>query len=189
VVIFQPRFSDYKPMIKQILAIVALSACAFGQTHKGPPKVTAVPIDKVTVTQGGKAPVSMMFRVAPGFHINSNKPTSDTYVPTAVKFDVPTDISLGKTEYPEGELVSFPFDPDTKLSVYTGDITVKGLVMAAKSTPKGTYRVHGNLRYQACDNRACYPPTTVPIAFDVTVVRPVPTKAARRNPAQSPHIH
>jgi hypothetical protein len=131
----------------------------------------------------------MMFRVAPGFHINSNTPTSELYIPTAVKMNVPTDISVAKLEYPEGELLTFPFDPDTKLSVYTGDLSVKGLVMAAKSAPRGTYRVHGNLRYQACDNRACYPPTNLPIAFDVTVTKPAAMHSSRPNPAQSPHIH
>jgi hypothetical protein len=174
-------------MIKRVFIVLALTCSAFAQLHSGPPKVTAAPINKVTVPQGGKSSVDMLFRVAPGFHINSNKPTSDLYIPTVVRFDVPTDISLGRVEYPEGELMSFPFDPDTKLSVYTGDIAVKALVMTAKSTPKGTYRVHGNLRYQACDNRACYPPTNVPVAFDVTVAKAT-THAGRRNPAQSPHI-
>lgn len=129
-----------------------------------------------------------MFRVMPGFHINSHQPTSDLYIPTTISLDVPTDVSVAGMQYPEGELLSLPFDPSTKLSVYTGDITVKGMVMAAKSTPRGTYRVHGNFRYQACDNRACYPPTTVPIQFDVTVDKPVPTHV-RGNPGQSPHIH
>ncbi|MGZ4813793.1 MAG: protein-disulfide reductase DsbD domain-containing protein [Terriglobales bacterium] len=174
-------------MIKYIVSVLLLAAAAFAQSRA--PKVTALPIAKVTVPQGGKANVEMSFRVAPGFHINSNKPTSDLYIPTAVRLDVPTDISVGKMEYPEGELVSFPFDPDTKLSVYTGDIAVKGLVMTAKSTPRGTYRVHGNLRYQACDNRACYPPVNLPVAFDVTVSSAPASHRGRRNPAQSPHIH
>src|SRR4051812_38779024 len=174
-------------LFKHALTIVVLASAAFAQSRA--PKVTATPIAKVTVPQAGKAKVEMMFRVAPGFHINSNKPTSDLYIPTAVKLDVPTDVSVAKLEYPQGELVSFPFDPDTKLSVYTGDITVKGLVMAAKSTPRGTYRVHGNFRYQACDNRACYPPVSLPIAFDVTVTKPAPAHSSRPNPAQSPHIH
>jgi len=62
-------------------------------------------------------------------------------------------------------------------------------VLAAKGTPRGTYRVHGSLRYQACDNRACYPPSTVPIAFDVAVGKPTASKTAPHNTAQSPHIH
>jgi len=174
-------------MLKHTLTLVLLATAAFAQS--APPKVTVSPIAKVTVPQGGKGRLEMKFRVTPGFHINSNKPTSDLYIPTVVKLDVPTDVSVGKLEYPEGELLSFPFDPDTKMSVYTGDIAVKGLVIAAKSTPRGTYRVHGNLRYQACDNRACYPPVNLPVAFDVTIAKPAPTHGSRPNPAQSPHIH
>jgi hypothetical protein len=177
-------------MTKSLFTFVALfTACSFAQLRQGLPKVEAMPVAKVTVTQGGKAKLEMMFRVRPGFHINSHQPTSELYIPTAVKLDVPTDVSVAGLEYPAGEMVGFPFDPDTKLSVYTGDISVKGLVIAAKSTPRGTYRVHGNLRYQACDNRACYPPANVPVEFDVSVVKPVSTATARRNPAQSPHIH
>jgi Thiol:disulfide interchange protein DsbD, N-terminal len=178
-------------MTKRLLAITLLVAtAAFGQMPgTRSPKVTAEPIAKVSVPKGGKGNVEMMFRVRPGFHINSHKPSSDLYIPTALTLDVPTDVSVAGLQYPDGEMISFPFDPDTKLSVYTGDITVRGLVMAAKSTPLGTYRVHGNLRYQACDNRACYPPSTVPIAFDVTVDQPVKRKTAHANPAQSPHIH
>jgi Disulphide bond corrector protein DsbC len=174
-------------MIKTLVSVLLISAAALAQSQA--PKVTAPPISKVSVRQGSKAPVEMIFRVAPGFHINSNKPTSDLYIPTVVKLDVPTDISIVNLEYPQGELISFPFDPDTKLSVYTGDIMVKGLVMALKSTSRGTYRVHGNFRYQACDNRACYPPTTVPIFFDVTVTKGTSSKPVRRNPPQSPHVH
>jgi len=176
-------------MIKRTLLLILLTAAfAAAQSHTSV-KVTAYPIANVTVPQGGKAKLEMMFRVMPGFHINSNKPSSELYIPTVVRLDVPTDVSVAGLEYPEGQMMGFPFDPDTKLSVYTGDIAVKGLVIAAKSTPRGTYRVHGNLRYQACDNRACYPPVSLPIAFDVTVAKPAVSKTTRPNPAQSPHIH
>jgi hypothetical protein len=57
-----------------------------------------------------------------------------------------------------------------------------------KSAPTGTYRVHGQFRYQACDNRACYPPTSVPIQFDVSIAKAKST-TEYHNPPQSPHIH
>jgi len=177
-------------MIKRTSVFILLATCcALAQIPGRSPKVVAAPIAKVTVTQGGKGKVEMVFRVMPGYHINSHQPSSDLYIPTTLTFDAPTDISLAGMKYPEGELLSLPFDPDTKLSVYTGDITVTGMVMAAKSAPRGTYRVHGSLRYQACDNRSCYPPSTVPIAFDVTVSKPAASKTPHANPAQSPHIH
>ena len=172
-----------------LLIVLLLSGVAFAQ-RPTTPKVTAAPIDNVTVKQAGSSPVTMQFRVAPGYHINSNKPKSELLLPTVVSLDVPTNVSVAKLTYPVGEELTFPFSPDEKLSVYTGDFTVKALVVTSKATPRGTYRVHGNLRYQACDNRACYPPTNIPLSFDVTVAKPAKTSSAtRRNPPQSPHIH
>jgi hypothetical protein len=172
------------------LFVILSSSMAMAQYPAAVPKITVAPIENVTVKRGKSAPVQMQFRVAPGFHINSNKPKSELLLPTVVNFDVPTNVSIAKVTYPAGEELTFPFSPDEKLSVYTGDFTVKGLVAVSKETTKGTYRVHGVLRYQACDNRACYPPTSVPLAFDVTVANPTKTSSgSKKNPAQSPHAH
>jgi hypothetical protein len=51
----------------------------------------------------------------------------------------------------------------------------------------GKYAVHGELKYQACDNAACYPPKKIPVDFQVKVVKGA--APVRRNPRQSPHIH
>jgi hypothetical protein len=176
-------------MIKRVMALVLLTTVfAFAQRPAAVPKVTALPIDDVTVKQGGSAPLAMLFRVNPGYHINSNKPKSELLIPTVISLSVPTNISVAKITYPAGKDLSFPFSPDEKLNVYTGDFVVHAKVISSSVTPKGTYRVHGDLRYQACDNRACYPPTTVPISFDVTITKTKPV-SHRKNSGQSPHIH
>jgi hypothetical protein len=46
--------------------------------------------------------------------------------------------------------------------VYAGDFTVKLPVVAAA----GEHTVEGSLKYQACDNAACYPPKTLPVKVD-----------------------
>ena len=85
--------------------------------------------------------------------------------------------------------MSFPFDPSTKLSVYSGDLAIKGVVLAPGQASAGTYTIHGELKYQACDNNACYPPKKLPFTFDVKVGsrgKSVPKARATRT---SPHIH
>jgi hypothetical protein len=83
--------------------------------------------------------------------------------------------------------MSFPFSPDEKLSVYTGDFTVEVKVRPLHTVVPGKYAMRGKLRYQACDNAQCYPPKQLPIDFDVKIVK---AKAApKKNPAQSPHVH
>src|SRR6185369_14565184 len=174
-----------------LTTLLGLSSALCGQDSLPLAKVQRVsvaPISTVQVRPGSTVPVRMTFRVMPGFHINSNKPSSELLIPTAVKFEVPNDISIGKIEYPAGKEYSFSFSPDEKLVVYSGAFTVRALVIATKEAPHGPFRVRGALKYQACDNRACYPPATVPVEFNVNVGKPVPKKV-HKNPGQSPHIH
>ena len=156
---------------------------------KATQRVTTAPIAPVAVHAGSSKQVELPFRVALGYHINSHKPTSELLIPTVLSVSPPTDISVAKLTYPAGEDRTFPFSPDEKLNVYTGDFALTALVRAAPTTPPGRYRVHGTLKYQACDDRACYPPGKLPVAFDVRVTKAAKTGRTRRNPAQSPHVH
>jgi len=151
------------------------------------PTVTVGDIPLVTAPRAKATMVNLNFRVPPGYHINSNTPTSEFLLATSLKMDLPTDFILGKIEYPPGEETSFPFSPDEKLSVYSGDFTIAVAVHPLHAVVPGKYIMHGVLRYQACDNSACYPPKNLPVSFDVKVVKEPPEHHA--NPAQSPHIH
>ncbi len=66
--------------------------------------------------------------------------------------------------------MSFPFAPDESLSVYSGDFTVTAVVAAPTKATKGNYPVTGELRFQACDRSACYPPRSIPVKFEVAVI-------------------
>jgi hypothetical protein len=151
------------------------------------PSVSMAPVGVVTAQRTKQTMVDLNFRVAPGFHINSNAPKSEFLIPTNLKMDLPTDIILGKIRYPAGKDLSFPFSPDEKLNVYSGDFTIAVAVHPLHAVQPGKYVMHGALRYQACDNAQCFPPKTLPVSFDVKVIKEPP--GPHRNPAQSPHIH
>jgi Disulphide bond corrector protein DsbC len=167
--------------------ILLTTANSFAQTPGKAPTLTIAAIPLTTAQRAQATMVNLNFRVPPGYHINSNTPKSEFLIPTALKMDLPTDIILGKIEYPAGDDKSFPFSPDEKLSVYSGDFTIAVAVHPLHSVVPGKYNMHGVLRYQACDNAACYPPKTLPVSFEVKVVKEPPEHHA--NPAQSPHIH
>lgn len=168
-----------------LLGILLVSASsAHGQKS---PYVTLAPIGTVSAQRTIQTRVDLHFRVGSGFHINSNQPKSEFLIPTALKMDLPTDIVLGKIDYPAGEDLTFPFSPDEKLNVYTGDFTIGLMVHPLKTVVPGKYEMHGVLRYQACDNAQCFPPKTLPVNFGVKVMKEPP--AHHKNPAQSPHIH
>lgn len=166
--------------------VALLAGAAWAQPAKSP-SVSIAPVPLVTAERTQQTIVKLEFRVASGFHINSNAPKSEFLIPTALKMDLPTDIVLGKIEYPEGQDLAFPFSPDEKLSVYSGDFAINVAVHPLKSVVPGKYVMHGVLRYQACDNAQCFPPKTLPVSFDVKVVKEPP--APHANPPQSPHLH
>lgn len=170
-------------------ALLLFSGGAWAQDDLSPqgPVVRMAPAPLVTVVQGKAATVPLLFRVSSGYHINSNRPKSEFLIPTVLKVDATTDIVIGKTSYPDGQDMSFAFAPDEKLNVYTGDFRVDVLVRPLHSVQAGKYIIRGTLKYQACDNAACYPPKQLPVSFDVKIAKA--PAASGRNPAQSPHAH
>ncbi|HEV7219250.1 MAG: protein-disulfide reductase DsbD domain-containing protein [Terriglobales bacterium] len=175
---------------KTVLVLIALlSAQAVAQESFGrkSPSVTMSPVPIESVTRGKSGTVALRFRVASGFHINSNTPKEEYLIPTDLKLDPPTDIIVGKVTYPPGIDASLSFAPDEKLSVYTGPFDLSVTVRPLASVLPGKYSFRGELKYQACDNAACYPPKKLPVEFEVKVVKGA--AAPKKNPAQSPNVH
>jgi DsbC/DsbD-like thiol-disulfide interchange protein len=172
--------------IALILPALLLPVAALAQGMS--PAVTVAPINTVVVARGGKAPLNIEMRVNRGFHVNSHEPHDELLLPTVVHLNPPEGILIMNIQYPEGEELALPFMGNEKLSVYSQLFTVSAEVRIPKSAALGTLRVHGDVKYQACDNRQCFPPKTTPLEFDVKVVRPAVKKKPAYNPA-SPHIH
>jgi Disulphide bond corrector protein DsbC len=165
---------------------------AFAQDSPAPQGrvfVDFVSASNVVVSPGHSTPVQFTFHVQDPYHINSNQPASEELIPTQVHFSLPGEIAIGKMQYPAGKLMSFPFDPSTKLSVYSGDLVIRGVVVAPTQASAGTYTIHGELKYQACDNNSCYPPKKLPFTFNVKVGNRGAAIRKARPTATSPHIH
>jgi hypothetical protein len=133
------------------------------------PSVVMAPVENVQLHPGASTNVEMDFRVGSNFHINSNQPKSNLLIPTVLKLDAQQPLKVAALHYPPGEEQTFPFSPKEKLSVYSGDFAIDVVLKAAPNAAPGSYTVSGELRYQACDKSACYPPKTLPVQFEVTV--------------------
>ena len=115
-------------------------------------------------------------QVGYGYHINDHHPTLDYLIPTEVKFESSKQVSLEKVEYPKGEPKKFAF-AEQPLSVYEGTLLLRALLRVAPGLSPGNYPLKGKFSYQACNDHACLPPTSVPLALTVKVVeRGVPLK-------------
>lgn len=142
--------------------------------------VSAAPTPDVTVSASKPAVAKLQFSVKSGYHINSNQPHSDLQIPTKLDLEAPKGIGIEQVTYPEGSDLTLGFSLGEKISVYTGEFTVLANVSAAKSTTPGSYHVQGVLHYQACNDRACFPPKKLPFSFDVKVLAPRGGPSAKR---------
>jgi hypothetical protein len=113
------------------------------------------------VAAGKPSVVELIFRVDPGFHVNSHTPASEMLIPTVLKLEDAASAKVQPAEYPKG--MPFRLGGET-LDVYQGEFRVRLKVVV----PKGQTTLRGGLRYQACDSAACYPPRTLPVVVAVT---------------------
>ena len=179
-------------MLTRVAICVAMLAGTIAAAQDEPgrqkPSITLMPPEPLTITRGHPGTITLQFRISRGFHVNSHEPKQEYLKKTELKLDAPTDIAISKITYPDGEDKSFPFAPDEKLNVYSGDFEIAVMVRPLKAVLPTKYAVHGRLNYQACDNAVCYPPRQLPVSFEVKIVKGA-NEHRKRTPAQSPHTH
>lgn len=113
---------------------------------------------------------AVVARVASGYHINDHKPSLDYLIPTELKLEPPKQVSVENVVYPKGMPKKFAFS-DAALSVYEGTVTLGAVLKIARTALPGPLTLKGRLAYQACNDHACLPPTSVPLTLTVKVVR------------------
>jgi hypothetical protein len=163
--------------MRTAILIIAIALAAQAQEVQKKQYVTQITSPHVSVAGAKTVAVELKFAIQPEMHINSNHPNTENLIPTKLVLNLPTDLSVVKTIYPAGKDFSFAFDPSEKLNVYSGEFPITLHVRPAHGAMAGPLKVHGELQYQACNDRACFPPKKLPVDFEVTVLK---TKSRRR---------
>ena len=149
------------PLLAALLSLASLFAQSSGYLTVGDPGKVAGRRNAAVQT---KIPVS----VRPGYHVNSNTPTEEYLIPLKLTWTSTGALEGGTVVYPKPELEKYEFS-EKPLSVYTGDFFLMANFKVAANAPAGPGAATGKLRYQACSNRACYPPKTVEITVSYSV--------------------
>lgn len=140
-----------------------VAAQAPGRSIVKPAEVEYLYPEQVTVTAGQASKVTLHFRVGEGLHINSHTPREDFLIPTTFSIPETSGVRLDGADFPAGSDLTLPFDPNEKLSVYTGEFSIDARIVTAK----GDHLVEAKLHFQACNNSTCMPPKTMTVAIDV----------------------
>jgi hypothetical protein len=107
-----------------------------------------------------KIPVTVL----PGYHVNSNTPAEEYLIPLKLTWTSLGALEGGQVTYPSPTLEKYEF-ANKPLSVFTGSFDLVVNFKVAANASAGPGAAAGKLRYQACNDKACFPPKTL----DVTV--------------------
>ncbi len=103
-----------------------------------------------------------------GYHVNSNTPSESYLIPLKLTWDANLPVETVEVVYPKPKLEKYAF-AEKPLSVFSGDFKIVTKMRAKASAPMGPAQITGKLRYQACTDKECLPPKTVPVSFTMNV--------------------
>jgi uncharacterized protein len=109
----------------------------------------------------GGEEVLVTIKVDDKWHINANPASFDFLIPTSVEFK---GVKPAKVEYPKPIRFTAEFAPEG-LDVYEGSIAV--VAKFPKGSLRGIKSLQGAVTAQACTDRICLPPSTLPISTAV----------------------
>lgn len=169
-----------------VLLLAGVLVAAAGAQSVKPETVVKLRLEpaRVQLAPGGAAEIALVATIREGFHINSNKPAADYLIPSKLELAGPAPAApeasgsagrgpgfdLEKVSYPAGELKSFEFAPDEKLSVYEGTVKISAQLRAKRETPAGTHAVRLTFHFQACNDQICLRPARGEVMLPVEVL-------------------
>lgn len=116
------------------------------------------------------SPLSLMVNVRPRAGVHVYAPGS-TYRAIAIALDPNPLLSVGKTMYPRSSMYFFK-PSNESVPVYNEPFTLT-VPVAIGAIPRATsaLRVSGVVTYQACDDRVCFLPQSVPVAWTIRAAK------------------
>ena len=145
-----------------ILAVTALLAGPALAALPKPDQVVHITSTALSEDSNHEVVLRVDAGILPGWHINSDRPSSPDYIPTELSIKPPPSISVKSIHYPAAESIAPEFSNGEKLSVFTGAITFRArLVKAGSIKPGQPLPFELALAYQACNERQCLRPVTI----------------------------
>jgi DsbC/DsbD-like thiol-disulfide interchange protein len=122
----------------------------------------------IAAKRGEAVQVKIPLTVQPGFHVNSNTPSDEYLIPLKLTWKSTGALEAGPVVYPKPAMEKYEFS-EKPLSVFTGKFELTAHFKVAAGAPAGPGAAVGQLRYQACSDKACYPPKTVEVTVPYSV--------------------
>jgi len=131
-------------------------------------KVVEAAFNTTALQPGQQAVAGVVLEIDDGFHAQSHTPTDPTFIKFVAKADANASLTVFDPIYPAGEEKDYP--NLGKLNVYTGRVIIFFPVQVNNDAAPAAIQFSGTLRYQVCDENACYPPSKTTFTIDTKIV-------------------
>jgi thioredoxin:protein disulfide reductase len=119
------------------------------------------------IRPGQRIALTLDIELKPNMHVYA--PSVEGYIPIEWSMAPNTTIVVQPMVTPPPHMLHLEAIDET-LPVYSGRFRlVRDITIASDSKLKGTVTIEGTLRYQACDDRMCYVPKSVPLKWTLRV--------------------
>jgi thiol:disulfide interchange protein len=165
------------------LVLILLPVLATGQAI---PLATVTPVSPAKpVRAGSQTELSLRVDVPKGLHAQSDKPRDPSLIPTTLQLQLPSTVSVVETVFPPS--TDFTVQGfDKPLAVFEGTFQIKVRLAVSAEQPSGALEIPGRFRYQACDEKSCYPPRVINTTWTLNVTGG--RAAAAPSPPSAPTI-
>lgn len=160
-----PRHRSSATLLKAVAALCALLGAPLPAQQLGFSAATIEPSPGIQITGSGPLRVPITVRIRRGYHINSDKPNDPYLIPTHLSWPNVVPLRVESVIYPPAEEVKYDFS-DKPLSVYSSRVEIMTTFLV-ESVPADMGELRGSFRFQACNDKACLPPKTLPVRVPV----------------------
>jgi DsbC/DsbD-like thiol-disulfide interchange protein len=156
------------PLLIALLAVAVQAASETTLTVSNPQVSVHAFVEPAVVRPNGDVAIVFEIKPAPKLHVYA--PGAD-YQVVSIKLDPQPGLKPRDVVYPPSEM--YLFAPLQELvPVYTKPFRLKQVVTTtAALKSKQALTLTGHLAYQACDDRVCYKPGSIPFRFELKVKR------------------
>jgi len=162
-----------------VLVWVLLPAAALLAQDGPPPRAQVTPIlEQESAAPGSTVRTAVRVSLPEGLHANAHKPRDPSLIPVVLTVNAPSGVTVEEIVYPEPTDLRQENAPQP-LSVYEREFVIGAVLRIAADAAPGPLEIPLRLRYQACNEKLCYLPTTVQSAWSVQIG--AAGKAARGN--------
>ena len=144
-----------------VLALLLGSALLAAQA---PERLMVGQAEKLVGKRNAAVQAKIPLTVMKGFHVNSNKPREEYLIPLKLTWTSTGALQAGAIDYPTPSVEKYEF-AEQPLSVYSGSFGLVAHFKVAPTASAGPGAATGKLRYQACNDRACFQPKTIDITL------------------------